>query len=106
MKIFVNFTKASKTVESFCLFSPSPIIIRKNNKCKKLITPYILKSHVHVEVTLETSGDVLSTVNMVVQRCDGPRRLRDHDDDDDDDEYTVVKTQAMLIYVCIYVLHT
>ena len=82
MKIFVNFTKASKTAESFCLFSPSPIIIRKSNKFKKLITPYILKSHVHVEVTLETSGDVLSTVNMVVQRRDGPRRLRDHDDDD------------------------
>jgi len=27
---------------------------------------------------------VLSTVDMVVQRRDGPRRLRDHDDDDDD----------------------
>jgi len=39
-----------------------------------------------------------------VQRRDGPRRLRDHDDDDDD-EYTVVKTQAMLIYVCIYVTY-
>jgi len=34
-------------------------------------------------VRLETSGDVLSTVDMVVQRRDGPRRLRDHDDDDD-----------------------
>ena len=33
---------------------------------------------------LETSGDVLSTVDMVVQRRDGPRRLRDHDDDDDE----------------------
>ena len=30
-------------------------------------------------VRLETSGDVLSTVDMVVQRRDGPRRLRDHD---------------------------
>jgi len=29
---------------------------------------------------------VLSTVDMVVQRRDGPRRLRDHDDDDDDDD--------------------
>ena len=30
---------------------------------------------------------MLSTVDMVVQRCDdGPRRLRDHDDDDDDDD--------------------
>ena len=28
---------------------------------------------------------VLSTVDMVVQRRDGPRRLREHDDDDDDD---------------------
>jgi len=32
---------------------------------------------------LETSGGVLSTVDMVVQRRDGPRRLRDHDDDID-----------------------
>jgi len=40
-------------------------------------------------VRLESSGGVLSTVDMVVQRRDGPRRLRDHDDDDDvndDDE--------------------
>jgi len=28
------------------------------------------------------SGGVLSTVDMVVQRRDGPRRLRDDDDDD------------------------
>ena len=35
-------------------------------------------------VRLETSGGVLSTVDMVVQRRDGPRRLRDNDDDDDD----------------------
>ena len=33
-------------------------------------------------VRLESSGGVLSTVDMVVQRRDGPRRLRDHDDDD------------------------
>jgi len=32
----------------------------------------------------ETSGGVLSTVDMVVQRRDGPRRLR-YDDDDDGD---------------------
>ena len=32
-------------------------------------------------VRLESSGGVLSTVDMVVQRRDGPR---DHDDDDDD----------------------
>jgi len=36
-------------------------------------------------VRLETAGGVLSTVDMVVQRRDGPRRLRDNDDDDDDD---------------------
>jgi len=34
-------------------------------------------------VRLETSGDVLSTVDMVVQRRDGPRRLREHDVDDE-----------------------
>ena len=34
-------------------------------------------------VRLESSGGVLSTVDMVVQRRDGPRRLRDHDDNDD-----------------------
>jgi len=34
-------------------------------------------------VPLEASGGVLSTVDMVVQRRDGPRRLREHDDDDD-----------------------
>ena len=37
-------------------------------------------------VRLESSGDVQSTVDMVVQRRDGPRRLREHDDDDDDDD--------------------
>ena len=35
---------------------------------------------------IESSGDVLSTVDMVVQRRNGPRRLRKHDDDDDDDD--------------------
>ena len=34
-------------------------------------------------VRLETSGGVLLIVDMVVQRRNGPRRLRDHDDDDD-----------------------
>jgi len=33
-------------------------------------------------VRLETSGHVLSTVDMVVQRRDGPRWLRELDDDD------------------------
>ena len=37
-------------------------------------------------VRLEASGDVLSTVDMVVQRRDGPRWLRELDDDDDDDD--------------------
>ena len=41
-------------------------------------------------VRLESSGDVLSTVDMVVQRRDGPRRLHDHDDDDDDDDDDLV----------------
>ena len=36
---------------------------------------------------METSGDVLSTVDMVMQRRDGPRRLRELDDDDDDVKY-------------------
>ena len=34
------------------------------------------------DVRLETSGDVLSTVDMVVQRRDGPHWLRELDDDD------------------------
>jgi len=34
-------------------------------------------------VQLEISGDALSTADMVVQRRDGPRRLREIDDDDD-----------------------
>jgi len=31
---------------------------------------------------LEISGDALSTADMVVQRRDGPRRLREIDDDE------------------------
>ena len=34
-------------------------------------------------VRLESCGGV----DMVVQRRDGPRRLREHDDDDDDDDF-------------------
>jgi len=34
-------------------------------------------------VPLDSSGGVLSTVDMVVQRRDGTRRLRDNDDGDD-----------------------
>ena len=37
-------------------------------------------------VRLDSSGGVLSTVDMVVQRRDGPRRLRELDDDDGDDD--------------------
>jgi len=37
-------------------------------------------------IRLETSEGVLSTVDMVVQRCDGPRRLCDNEDDDDDEQ--------------------
>jgi len=40
-------------------------------------------------VRLETSGDVLSTVDMVVQRRDGSRWLRELDDDDDFNSTTV-----------------
>jgi len=36
-------------------------------------------------VRLESSGDVLSTADMVVQRRDGPCRLCEIDDDDDDE---------------------
>jgi len=35
-------------------------------------------------VRLETSEGMLSTLDMVVQRRDGPRQLRENDDDDDD----------------------
>jgi len=37
-------------------------------------------------VRLETSGGVLSTVDIVVLRRDGPRLLGYDDDDDDDDD--------------------
>ena len=40
-------------------------------------------------VQLEISGDVLSTADVVVQRRDGPRRLREIDDD-------VTKSYAIL----------
>jgi len=36
-------------------------------------------------VPLESSGGVLSTVDMVVQRRDGLRWLRENDDDNDDE---------------------
>jgi len=51
-------------------------------------------------LTLESSGEVLSTVDMVVQRRDGPRRLRDHDDDDDDDVVTKTPLGVEAVYGC------
>ena len=45
-------------------------------------------------VSLESSGGVLSTVDMVVQRRDGPQRLRDHDNEFDDDDKLVQKAKA------------
>jgi len=41
---------------------------------------FTLAPHQHNWKPLETFGGVLSTVDMVVQRRDGPRRLRDNDD--------------------------
>jgi len=49
-------------------------------------------------VPLETSGGVLSTVDMVVQRRDGPRRLLD--DDNDDDDYASA-AMALCLSVCL-----
>jgi len=54
-------------------------------------------------VRLETSGGVLSTMDMVVQRRDGRRRLCDSDDDDDDDDeedrlYICVLSSALLCF--------
>ena len=49
-------------------------------------------------VPLETSGGVLSTVDMVMQRRDGPRRLLD--DDDDDDDYASA-AMALCLSVCL-----
>jgi len=57
-------------------------------------------------VRLETSGGVLSTVDMVVQRHDGPRWLRELDDDDDDVSFLVGPCcPALLNYIDVY-MHT
>jgi len=54
-------------------------------------------------VRSETSGGVLSTVDMVVQRRDGPRWLRDHDDDDDDDDMASRGPSATAkLLVCVH----
>ena len=34
-------------------------------------------------ILLESSGGTLLAADMVVQQCDGPRQLSNHDDDDD-----------------------
>jgi len=52
---------------------------------EQVVRPATKRFHVR----LETSGDVLSTVDMVVQRRDGPRWLRELDDDNDDDDDTL-----------------
>jgi len=51
-------------------------------------------------VRLESSGGVLSTVDMVVQRRDGPRRLCD---DDDDDEVHVAWRCVLTGVRCVWV---
>jgi len=52
-------------------------------------------------VRLETSGGVLSTVDMVAQRRDGPRWLREHDGDDDD--VILARVLAMALRPCLSV---
>ena len=49
-------------------------------------------------VRLETSGGVLSTVDMVVHRRDGPRRLRDRADDD---ESSLVQFCSTVVNACL-----
>jgi len=56
----------------------------------KWLTGYETIPHVR----LETSGGVLSTVNMVVQRRDSPLWLRELDDDDDDSQFPFLAFSA------------
>ena len=51
------------------------------------------------EMSSGLSGGVLSTVDMVVQRRDGPRRLRD--DDDDDDVFLLLVLITALSFSCV-----
>jgi len=51
------------------------------------------------DVRLESSGDVLSTVDMVVQRRDGPRWLRELDDDNDEEQGLMCTAYSLLINV-------
>ena len=51
-------------------------------------------------VRLETCGGVLSTVDMMVQRRDGPRWLRD--DDNDDIEYRRLSNESSKPYAKLF----
>jgi len=59
-------------------------------------------------VQLETSGGVLSTADMVVQRRDGPRRVRDNGDDSDShwQSYHSIMHGQLTVYLskklCVY----
>ena len=54
-------------------------------------------------IQLESSGGVLSAVDMVVQLCDGPRQLWDHDFDDDDDDMCRVYVSYTITCMCVIV---
>jgi len=56
---------------SICTWSSTQQVARTATKRFHTTIPH---------VRLETSGDKLSTVDMVVQRCNGPRLLRELDD--------------------------
>ena len=43
-------------------------------------------------------------MDMVVQRRDGLRRLRDHDDDDDDESYSQVNTQTNISSQTVFMI--
>ena len=47
---------------------------------------------------MEISGDVLSTADMVVQRRDGPRRLREIDDDEGSKEPQIRRGENYTIF--------
>jgi len=55
-------------------------------------------------VRLDSSGDVLSTVDMVVQRRDGPRWLCDHSDDDDSSSELVCVVVKTIASSCLLTL--
>ena len=55
---------------------------------------------------METTGSMLSTVDMVVQRRDGPHRLRDNDDDDDVNRLHFFNTISIGLYFAVHRLLT